>query len=207
MAQFFHLHPQNPQKRLISRAAEILQSGGIAVYPTDSCYAIGCQIGNKEALLRLRRIRNLDENHNLTLMCKDLSEIGTYARVSNSAFRLMKALTPGPYTFLLIATRDVPKRLQHPKRKTIGVRVPDNAITLAMLEEMHQPVLTTSLILPKRDLPMNDPEHINDELGDSVDVIIDGGIGGLDSTTVIDLTGDTPEIVRPGKGDTAVIGS
>ena len=207
MAQFFHIHPESPQKRLVSRAAEILRDGGIAVYPTDSCYAIGCQIGDKEALERIRRIRNLDDRHNLTLMCKDLSEIGTYAKVSNTAFRLMKALTPGPYTFLLLATRDVPKRLQHPKRKTIGVRVPDNVITLAMLDEMQQPVLTTSLILPGQELPMTDPEEINNVLGKQVELIIDGGRCGMVPTTVIDLTGDQPEIVRQGKGDTGVIGT
>ena len=207
MAQFFHIHPESPQKRLVSRAAEILRDGGIVVYPTDSCYAIGCQIGDKEALERIRRIRNLDDRHNLTLMCKDLSEIGTYAKVSNTAFRLMKALTPGPYTFLLLATRDVPKRLQHPKRKTIGVRVPDNVITLAMLEEMQQPILTTSLILPGQELPMTDPEEINNVLGKQVELIIDGGRCGMVPTTVIDLTGDQPEIVRQGKGDTGVIGT
>ena len=207
MAQFFHIHPENPQKRLISRAAEILRDGGVAVYPTDSCYAIGCQIGDKLALDRIRRIRDLNDRHNLTLMCKDLSEISTYAKVSNSAFRLMKALTPGPYTFLLMATRDVPKRLQHPKRKTIGMRVPDNAITLAMLEEMHQPVLTTSMILPGHELPMTDPEEINNVLGNQVDLIIDGGMCGLEPTTVVDLIDDQPVVARQGKGDTAVIGS
>ena len=177
------------------------------IYPTDSCYAIGCQIGDKEALERIRRIRGLDDRHNLTLMCKDLSEIGTYAKVSNTAFRLMKTLTPGPYTFLLLATRDVPKRLQHPKRKTIGVRVPDNVITLAMLEEMQQPILTTSLILPGQELPMTDPQEINNVLGKQVELIIDGGVCGLEPTTVIDLIDDQVVVLRQGKGDTSVIGS
>lgn len=207
MAQFFHIHPESPQKRLISRAAKILCDGGVVIYPTDSCYAIGCQIGDKEALERIRRIRGLDDRHNLTLMCKDLSEIGTYAKVSNTAFRLMKTLTPGPYTFLLLATRDVPKRLQHPKRKTIGVRVPDNVITLAMLEEMQQPILTTSLILPGQELPMTDPQEINNVLGKQVELIIDGGVCGLEPTTVIDLIDDQVVVLRQGKGDTSVIGS
>lgn len=207
MAQFFHIHPESPQKRLINRSAEILRDGGVVVYPTDSCYAIGCQIGDKDALERIRQIRGLDDRHNLTLMCKDLSEIGTYARVSNTAFRLMKALTPGPYTFLLLATRDVPKRLQHPKRKTIGVRVPDNIITLAMLEEMQQPILTTSLILPGHELPMTDPEEINVKLGKQVELIIDGGVCGMEPTTVIDLIDDQPMVIRQGKGDASIIGS
>lgn len=207
MAQFFRIHPDNPQMRLVGRAAEILREGGVAVYPTDSCYAIGCQIGDKEALERIRRIRGLSEGHNLTLMCKDLSEIGAYARVGNPAFRLMKAMTPGPYTFLLPATRDVPKRLQHPKRKTIGVRVPDHAITLALLNEMQQPILTTSLILPDQTLPLTDPEEIEQLLGGQVELIIDGGRCGLEPTTVIDLSDSPPVVVRQGKGDATMIGT
>lgn len=207
MAQFFSIHPDNPQKRLIAQAAHILLQGGVLVYPTDSCYALGCQIGNKDALQRIRHIRNLDPDHNLTLMCKDLSEISTYARVGNTAFRLMKALTPGPYTFLLMASRDVPKRLQHPKRKTIGLRVPDHPIAQALLMELDQPILSTSLILPGEEFPETVADEIRNVLGNQVDLIIDGGICGMEPTTVVSLIDDSPEIVRPGKGDTVVIGT
>lgn len=200
MTQYFRIHPGNPQKRLISQAADILREGGVVVYPTDSCYAIGCRIGDKDALERIRRIRHLDERHNLTLMCEDLSEIATYAKVNNPVFRLMKAYMPGPYTFLLLATRDVPKRLQHPKRKTIGVRVPDHPVTRAMLIEMHEPILSTSLILPDEDMPLTSPEEINNKLGKQVDLILDGGICGIEPTTVVDLAGEQPVIVRQGKG-------
>jgi tRNA threonylcarbamoyl adenosine modification protein (Sua5/YciO/YrdC/YwlC family) len=200
MTQYFRIHPESPQKRLISQAADILREGGVVVSPTDSCYAIGCRIGNKVALERIRRIRHLEESHNLTLMCEDLSEIATYAKVSNPVYRLMKAYMPGPYTFLLLATRDVPKRLQHPKRKTIGIRVPDHPVTRAMLIEMHEPILSTSLILPGEDMPLTDPEEINNKLGKQVDLILDGGICGIESTTVVDLAGEQPVIVRQGKG-------
>ncbi len=207
MAQYFRIHPENPEHRLIAQAAKIVHDGGVVVYPTDSCYAIGCHIGDKSALERIRRIRQLDENHNLTLLCKDLSEIATYAKVSNSAFRLMKALTPGPYTFLLLATRDVPRRLQHPKRKTIGLRVPDNAIALALLEELGQPMISTSLILPGEDQPLSDPEMIYNRICRQVDLVIDGGSCGPESTTVVDLIEEYPVVVRIGKGDTSLIGS
>lgn len=207
MAQYFEIHPENPQMRLITEAVKILQTGGVMIYPTDSCYAIACQIGNKEALQRIRRIRNLDENHHMTLMCKDLSEISTYARVSNPAFRLMKALTPGPYTFLLLATRDVPRRLQHRKRKTIGLRVPDHPIILALLRELQQPLLSTSLIMPGEEFALNDPEEINELLGNRVDLIIDGGVCGLEPTTVVDLIEDQAEVIRYGKGDVSPLGS
>lgn len=207
MAQYFHIHPESPQHRLIVQAARILDNGGIAVYPTDSCYAIGCHIGDKAALERVRRIRRLDETHSLTLICKDLTEIATYARLSNSAFRLIKALTPGPYTFLLPATRDVPRSLQHRKRKTIGLRVPDHPVTAALLEELGQPLLTTSLIMPGDDVPLSEPEIINNRLGKQVDLVIDAGAGGLASTSVIDLTDDVLVIVRHGKGDVSMIGS
>ncbi|MBM2830602.1 MAG: threonylcarbamoyl-AMP synthase [Gammaproteobacteria bacterium] len=207
MAQYFRIHPANPQKRLINQAVMILNDGGVVIYPTDSCYALGCRLGYKDALERIRRIRNLDERHNLTLLCKDLSDIGTYAMVHNAAYRLMKSLTPGPYTFLLKATRDVPRRLQHPKRKTIGVRVPDNVITLAILKEMKEPLLSTSLILPEEGSPLTDPGQINAELGKTVDLIIDGGYGGLELTTVVDLVDNEPLIVRAGKGNLAAIGT
>ncbi|MGH8120201.1 MAG: L-threonylcarbamoyladenylate synthase, partial [Gammaproteobacteria bacterium] len=185
----------------------VLRVGGVIVYPTDSCYALGCRIGEKEALERIRRIRDLDEKHNLTLMCRDLSELAIYARVGNTAFRMMKSLTPGPYTFLLAATRDVPRRLQHPKRKTIGVRVPDNAIALALLESLSEPIFSTSLILPKETLPLTDPGEINERLGQQVDLVMDGGVCGFEPTTVIDLTEEPPVIVRKGKGRVMAIGS
>lgn len=205
MAQFFRMHPQNPQKRLITQAAQILRDGGVVVYPTDSCYALGCRIGDKDALERIRRIRELDVTHNLTLMCKDLSEIATYAKVSNPLFRMMKAYMPGPYTFLLLATRDVPKRLQHPKRKTIGVRVPEHPVTQALLTEMNEPILSTSLILPGDDQPLTDPEEINARLGKQVDLVIDGGICGMEPTTVVDLAGAQPAVIRQGKGSIHVL--
>jgi tRNA threonylcarbamoyl adenosine modification protein (Sua5/YciO/YrdC/YwlC family) len=205
MAQFFRMHPQNPQKRLITQAAQILRDGGVVVYPTDSCYALGCRTGDKGALERIRRIRELDVTHNLTLMCKDLSEIATYAKVSNPLFRMMKAYMPGPYTFLLLATRDVPKRLQHPKRKTIGVRVPEHPVTQALLTEMNEPILSTSLILPGDDQPLTDPEEINARLGKQVDLVIDGGICGMEPTTVVDLAGAQPAVIRQGKGSIHVL--
>lgn len=207
MTQFFSIHPDNPQKRLIAHAANILLQGGVLVYPTDSCYALGCQIGNRDALQRIRRIRNLEQGHNLTLMCKDLSEISTYARVGNTAFRLMKALTPGPYTFLLMASRGVPKRLQHPKRKTIGLRVPDHPVAQALLMELNQPILSTSLILPGEEFAETVADEIRNVMGNQVDLIIDGGVCGMEPTTVVSLIDDTPEIVRQGKGDTVVIGT
>ena len=200
MTRYFRVHPENPQQRLVLQAVSILRAGGVIVYPTDSCYALGCRIGDKDALERIRRIRHLDERHNLTLMCRDLSELAIYAKVGNAAFRMMKSLTPGPYTFLLAATRDVPRRLQHPKRKTIGVRVPDNAIALALLAAMAEPILSTSLILPGDTLPLTDPEEFNERVGRQVDLVIDGGVCGLEPTTVIDLVEEQPVIARQGKG-------
>jgi tRNA threonylcarbamoyl adenosine modification protein (Sua5/YciO/YrdC/YwlC family) len=207
MAQYFRIHSENPQQRLINQAVSILQDGGVVVYPTDSCYALGCRIGDKAAMERIWKIRNLDKKHNLTLICKDLSNIGIYARVDNSAFRLMKSLTPGPYTFILKATREVPRRLQHPKRKTIGLRVPANQITLLLLEQFNEPVANTSLILPDEELPMTDPEQINETLGHVVDLIIDGGYGRLEPTTVVDLVEGQPRIVRHGIGNISAIGT
>lgn len=207
MAQYFRIHSDNPQKRLTSQSARIMNDGGVVIYPTDSCYALGCRIGDKDALERIKRIRHLEGQHNMTILCKDLSDIGNYARVHNAAYRLMKSLTPGPYTFLLKATRDVPRRLQHPRRKTIGVRVPDNVITLALLREIGEPILSTSLILPDTKLPLTDPAEINAALGGVVDLIIDGGYGGLELTTVVDLVDDKPVIIRAGKGDLAAIGT
>lgn len=201
MAQFFQIHPENPQQRLILQAADIIRKGGIVVYPTDSAYALGCHIGDKDALERIRTLRKLDKNHNFTLMCRDLSEIATYARVDNQVFRLIKNHTPGAYTFILEATADVPRRLMHPKRKTIGLRVPDNPIALALLEELGEPLMTSSLLLPGDELPMTDPYDIRDTLEHHVELVIDGGYCGLEPTTVIDLTGNAPELIRQGKGD------
>jgi len=206
MTQVFEIHLDNPQKRLIQAAAAIVRDGGVVVYPTDTCYALGCHIGDKIALEKIQRIRGLDKEHNLTLLCRDLSEIGTYAKVHNSSFRLMKAVTPGPYTFLLAATRDVPKRLQHPKRKTIGVRVPDNQIILDLLEDLGEPMLSTSLILPGDNEPMTDPVEIADELCGQVDLVIDGGACGLEATTVVDLADGQVVVVREAMGDISAIG-
>ncbi|MGF1642997.1 MAG: L-threonylcarbamoyladenylate synthase [Thiotrichales bacterium] len=202
MSQFFEIHPENPQLRLIRQAVTIVNNGGVVVYPTDSCYALGCLIGDKEAMERIRRIRKVDKDHHFTLMCRDLSEISTYAKIDNDAFRLMRSLTPGPYTFILNATREVPKRLQHPKRKTIGIRVPDNAIALALLEELAQPLLSSTLILPETDLPLTDPFQIRILLEHEVDLVIDGGFCDIDPSTVIDMTTGMPEVVRLGKGST-----
>jgi tRNA threonylcarbamoyl adenosine modification protein (Sua5/YciO/YrdC/YwlC family) len=201
MAQFFQIHPENPQHRLIVQAADIIRKGGIVVYPTDSAYALGCQIGDKDALDRIRTLRKLDKDHNFTLLCRDLSELATYARVDNSVYRLIKNHTPGAYTFILEATAEVPRRLMHPKRKTIGLRVPDNPIALALLAELGEPIMTSSLLLPGEEYPMTDPYDMRGPLAHHVDLIIDGGYCGLDPTTVIDLTGDAPELIRQGKGD------
>lgn len=201
MAQFFQIHPENPQHRLVIQAADIIRKGGVVVYPTDSAYALGCHIGDKDALERIRALRKLDKHHNFTLMCRDLSELATYARVGNQAFRLLKNNTPGAYTFILEATAEVPRRLMHPKRKTIGLRVPDNAIALALLEELGEPLMTSSLLLPGEDYPMTDPYEIRDSLEHHVDLVIDGGYCGLEPTTVVDLTTDSPELIRQGKGD------
>ncbi len=206
MTRYFEIHPVNPQKRLIQNAVSIVRGGGVIAYPTDSCYALGCHIGDKTALQRIQKIRRLDNKHNLTLLCRDLAEIGTYAKVQNSSFRLMKAATPGPYTFLLMATQGVPKRLQHPKRKTIGVRVPDNQIILDLLEELGEPMLSTSLILPGNSLPMTDPVEIGEKLCGQIDLVIDGGACGLDATTVVDMADGQAVIVRQGIGDISAIG-
>ncbi|MCP8898835.1 L-threonylcarbamoyladenylate synthase [Gilvimarinus xylanilyticus] len=201
MAQFFQIHPENPQPRLISQAVDIIRRGGIIAYPTDSAYALGCHIGDKMALDRIRLMRRLDKNHNFTLMCRDLSEIATYARVDNQVFRLLKAHTPGPYTFILEGTSEVPRRLRHPKRKTIGLRVPDNKIALALLEELNEPLMSSTLLLPDDEFPLTDPYDIRDTLEHQVELVIDGGFCGLEPTTVVGLTDDAPELIRQGKGD------
>lgn len=206
MAQYFEVNSENPQKRLLHRAVEILKSGGIGAYPTDSCYAIGCLPGDKEALDRIRLIRRLDEEHNLTLICADLSEIGQLAKVDNSAFRLLRALTPGPYTFLLPATRDVPRRLRHPKRKTIGIRIPADNVTRGLLDELGGPLMTTSLVLPGADQPLSEPEEIREQLDHALDFIIAAGARSLEETTVLDLVDGEPKLVRQGIGDATSIG-
>ena len=205
MAQFFAIHPENPQERLVKQAAEIVRQGGVIVYPTDSCYALGCQMGNKEAMERILAIRKIDLKHHLTLMCADLSELGTYAKVNNSQFRQLKAATPGAYTFILPATKEVPNRTLHPKRKTIGLRVPDNKIALALLAELGEPMLYCTLMLPEETQPQTDPYEIRNLLEHAVDLIIDGGWCGTEPTTVIDMTNGT-ELIRQGAGDTAVFG-
>ena len=202
MSQFFRVHPENPQLRLIRQAAEIVRAGGVIAYPTDSAYALGCHIGDKRALERIRQIRKLDQHHNFTLVCRDLSELGTYARVSNSAYRLIKTATPGPYTFILPATREVPRRLVHPKRKTIGLRVPDNSICAALLSAMGEPLMSSTLMLPGDDYPMTDPLEIRDMLEHQLDLVIDGGFCGMEPTTVVNMEDDIPVISRSGRGDT-----
>ncbi len=201
MSQYFEIHPENPQRRLIQGAAEILHRGGVIAYPTDSTYALGCLPGEREALERVRRIRQLVPSHNMTLVCRNLSELAVYARVDTAAFRLLKNFTPGPYTFLLQATGEVPRRLHHPKRRTIGLRVPDHATTQALLEAVGGPLLSTTLLLPGEDLPLSDPHDIRERVGHALDLVIDGGAGKLELTSVIDLQQGIPEVVRVGMGD------
>ena len=201
MSQFFTIHQDNPQPRLIKQAAELVRKGSVIVYPTDSGYALGCHLGDKDAVMRIRKIRDVDDKHHMTLVCRDLSEIAHYSRVDNVQFRLLKSNTPGSYTFILDATKEVPKRLQHPKRNTVGLRIPDHPVALALLEELGEPLLSTSLILPGEEMTMHDAEEIRDVLGNQVDLVIDGGMVGLDPTTVIDLTGEVPILIRRGKGD------
>ena len=201
MSQFFQIHPNNPQVRLIRQAADIVRQGGVIAYPTDSAYALGCQLGNKAALERIRRLRQLDDKHNFTLVCRDLSELCVYAKVDNTTFRLLKAATPGPYTFILNATSEVPRLLLHPKRRTIGLRVPDHQITLDLLEALGEPLLSVTLILPDDPLPLTDPEQIRDRLGKLVDLIIDGGACTVEPTTVISLLDGEAELLREGRGD------
>lgn len=201
MSQFFQIHEQNPQYRLIHQAVEIIRQGGVVVYPTDSAYAIGCHIGDKQAMDKIRTIRQLDKKHNFTLVCRDLSEISTYAQIDNTQYRLLKAHTPGPYTFILKATREVPKRLMHAKRKTIGIRIPDNIITQALLDDLGEPLMSSTLILPGEELPMTDPYEIRQVLEHQLDLIIDGGFCGFEATTVVDFEEEVPYVVRKGLGD------
>ena len=200
MAQFFQIHPENPQQRLISRAVEIIRNGGVIVYPTDSSYAIACHLNDKQASDKIRRIRQLDEKHNFTLVCKDLTQISNFAKISNDAHRLIKALTPGPFTFILDATREVPRRLQHPKKKTIGIRIPDNAITKHLVEELGEPLFSSTLILPGENESPADPYDIRERLEHELDLVIDGGIIEYEPTTIINCADHSPEIIRQGKG-------
>ena len=205
MSQFFQIHPDNPQARLIKQAADIIRQGGVIVYPTDSGYALGCLIGDKNAMERIRTIRQLSEKHHFTLVCSDLSQVSLYAKVGNTAYRLIKSMTPGAYTFILPATREVPRRLQHAKRKTIGLRIPDNKISQALLAELGEAIMSVSLILPGDDYPMSDPYDIRDQLEHAVDLVIDGGYCGIEATTVVDLEDEIPVVIRRGAGDTTAL--
>jgi tRNA threonylcarbamoyl adenosine modification protein (Sua5/YciO/YrdC/YwlC family) len=201
MARYFDIHPANPQRRAIVQVADIVRAGGVIAYPTDSCYALGCQLGNKEGIERIRAIRRLDDRHHLTLVCQDFAQLGQFVHVPNRVFRAIKAATPGSYTFILAATKEVPRRLQHPGKKTIGVRIPDHVVAQALLEELGEPLVSTTLLLPGQDDPMTQGWEINEELGDAVDAVIDSGDCGTEPTTVIDFSQDEPEIVRRGAGD------
>jgi tRNA threonylcarbamoyl adenosine modification protein (Sua5/YciO/YrdC/YwlC family) len=206
LAQFFSIHPDNPQPRLIKRAADIVRNGGLIVYPTDSCYALGCHLGDKGAVARMRAIRQVDARHHFALVCRNLAEIAIYARVDNRQFRMLKAATPGSYTFILQATREVPKRLQHPSRKTVGLRVPDHPVVRALLDALGEPLLSSTLLLPGDELPLNDAQEIRERLEHQVDLILDGGSCGVEPTTVINLTGDAPVVTRLGKGSVTSFG-
>lgn len=206
MSQYFEIHPVNPQMRLIRRAAEIIRNGGVIAYPTDSCYALGCRIGDKEALERVRRIRQAGRDHHFTLVCRDLTEIGRFARVDTWQFRLIKSCTPGPYTFLLQATRETPRRLQHERRRTIGIRVPDHPVPRLLLAELGEPLMSSTLMLPGDDVPLTDGREIRARLEHQIDAVLDGGSCGMEPTTVVDLAVNPPQIVRRGKGDIAMLG-
>ena len=206
MTQYFEIHPVDPQQRLIRQAAQIIQSGGIGAVPTDSAYALVSRLDDKAAVERLRRIRGVDDKHHLTLLVRDLSEIATYARVDNRQYRQLKSAMPGPYTVILEATKEVPRRLSHPSRKTIGIRVPENAILLALLEELGEPLIGTTLQLPGDDHMLSDPDEVMERLGKQIDLVIDGGAGTLEPTTIVDLTGDEPVLLREGRGDPAAFG-
>jgi tRNA threonylcarbamoyl adenosine modification protein (Sua5/YciO/YrdC/YwlC family) len=206
MAQFFSLHPEHPQPRLVHQAAEIIRGGGLVAFPTDSAYALGCHLGDAKSVERIRRIRNVDDRHHLTLMCRDLSEIATFAKVDNVRFRLLKAITPGSYTFILEGTKELPRRVMHPKRKTIGLRVPDHVLVQALLAELNEPLLTSTLTLPGDTLPLSDPDEIRDRLEKQVDLVLECGPCGPEATTVVDLTGPEPELLRAGRGSLAPFG-
>lgn len=206
MAQYLPIHPEDPQERLLLRAAETLRGGGVIALPTDSCYALGCALGDKDALLRIRQLRGVDDRHHMTLMCRDLSQIAQFARVDNAQYRLLKATTPGSYTFILEGSKELPRRVLHPKRKTIGLRVPDSRIALALLDALGEPLLTSTLLLPGDEMPLTEGWEIQDRLDDLLELIIDGGHCGVDPTTVVDLTAPTPVLVRAGRGALAPFG-
>ena len=201
MSRYLSIHPDNPQSRLIAQVVDIVRQGGVIAYPTDSVYALGCHIGDKQALDRIRAIRKLEKNHNFTLICRDLSELANFARVDNIAFRTLKATTPGPYTYILKASSEVPRRLMHPKRKTIGIRVPNSPIVMAILDELKEPMMSVTLMLPNKQLPLTDPYEMNQLIGSQVDAIVDGGYCGMEPTTVVDMTDDLPVILRQGAGN------
>jgi tRNA threonylcarbamoyl adenosine modification protein (Sua5/YciO/YrdC/YwlC family) len=205
VAKYIEVHSDNPQPRRVAEIVETIREGGLIAYPTDSSYAFGCHIGDKRAMDRIRRIRRTDKNHNFTLVCSDLSEISTYARVDNWAYRMLKSMTPGPYTFILPATREVPKRLQHPKRRTIGLRVPDHPLVRAVLQELGEPIMSSTLLLPGDDLPLTDPHDIEERIGHEIDLIIDAGPTGIEPTSVIDLSEDRVEVLRIGRGDVSAL--
>lgn len=205
MSQYFQIHPDNPQGRLIHQATTIIREGGVIVYPTDSCYALGCHLGDKAAMERIRRIRDFDGKHHYTLVCADLSDIATYAKVDNATYRLLKSLTPGPYTFILPATREVPRRLQHAKRKSIGIRVPDHPVCNALLAALGEPIMSATLLYPGEELPPTEGWEIREQLEHQVDLVIDAGHCGVEPTTVADLSGPTPEVLRQGRGDVAIL--
>ena len=205
MAKIIEIHPVDPQPRQVAKIVETIRDGGLIAYPTDSSYAFGCHIGDKRAMDRIRRIRRTDKNHNFTLVCSDLSEISTYARVDNWAYRMLKAMTPGPYTFILPATREVPKRLQHPKRRTIGLRVPDHPLVRAVLEALGEPIMSSTLLLPDDDLPLTDPHEIEERIGHDIDLIIDAGPTGIEPTSVIDLSEGSVKVLRVGRGDVSAL--
>jgi len=206
MAQFFSLHPELPQPRLIRQAAEIMRAGGLVAFPTDSAYALGGITGDADLLQRIRRLRGVDERHNFTMMCRDLSEIAKYAKVDNTQYRLLKAVTPGPYTFILEGTKELPRRVLHPKRKTIGLRVPEHPVVAALLQELDEPILTSTLLLPDDDFPLTDPEEIRDRLEKQIELVIEAGFCGPEATTVIDLTSGAPVLIRAGRGNLAPFG-
>ena len=205
MTELIAIHPETPQPRLIARVVSMIRAGGLVAYPTDCSYALGCHIGDKRAMERMRRIRQTDKDHNFTLVCRDLSEIAAYARVDNWAYRLLRTFTPGPYTFILKATGEVPKRLQNPRRRTIGIRIPDHPIPLALLEHLSEPIMSSTLLLPGDNLPMTDPEEMAQRLNGHVEAVLDGGAGGLVPSSVIDLTSGSVQVLREGKGDTSAI--
>jgi tRNA threonylcarbamoyl adenosine modification protein (Sua5/YciO/YrdC/YwlC family) len=205
MARIVEIHPTDPQPRRIAEVVATIRNGGLIAYPTDSSYALGCHIGDKHAMDRIRKIRKTDKNHNFTLVCSDLSEISLYARIDNWAYRLVRSLTPGPYTFILQATREVPKRLQNPKRRTIGLRVPDHAIVQAMLEALGEPIMSSTLTLPGDDTPLTDVNEMEARIGHQIDMIVDGGSAGIEPTSVIDLSGGSVEILRKGRGDVTAL--